>query len=273
MAKRPTLFTAAMVQAILREIRSPGTGKTQTRRLLKLKGYPGFHQFGISDTPGYDWTFRRADWVWEDFRNAELLQRLPVQAGDRLWVRETWSDVNWNGAPAIGFKADGTVIDLMENQTFLCEDESFNYDDPRLLFGRKKEPLGFATWTYDLIRGVEGSWVPSIHMPRWVSRITLDVTDVRVERLQDISDMDPIHEGIEQLNRPNWHHDRRWRDYSGETEFLDDHRESFRTLWNSINGTPRKPDGPDISWDANPWVMAITFTPHLCNIDQMPLAA
>lgn len=47
----------------------------------------------------------------------------------------------------------------------------------------------------------------------------------------------------------------------------------FSEFWDSINGTPRKPDGPDISWAANPWVMAITFTPHLCNIDQMALAA
>lgn len=77
-------------------------------------------------------------------------------------------------------------------------------------------------------------WRPSIHMPRWASRITLEITDVRVERLQDISEADSIAEGV--IHNPL---------------LATNSRESFMHLWGRING-PR-------SWDANPWVWAITF--------------
>lgn len=84
-------------------------------------------------------------------------------------------------------------------------------------------------------------WKPSIHMPRWASRITLEVTGVRIERLQDISEADARAEGIEQSERtggwlpgncaaPEW---------------------AFRELWESINGAG--------SWNANPWVWVVEF--------------
>lgn len=83
-------------------------------------------------------------------------------------------------------------------------------------------------------------------MPRWASRLTLIVTDVRVQRLQDISRGDAMGEGCPFQNMADG----------------DDPREWFRALWNSLHG-------PD-AWDANPWVCALTFTVHRCNIDQMP---
>jgi hypothetical protein len=111
-------------------------------------------------------------------------------------------------------------------------------------------------------------WRPSIHMPRWASRLTLTVTDVRVERLQDICEADGIAEGIERL-----HHG--WFPY-GISTFMTtvvDGREvpaqccrtandSYRMLWDMING-------PD-SWEANPWVAAYTFTVEHRNIDEVP---
>ena len=78
-------------------------------------------------------------------------------------------------------------------------------------------------------------WRPSIHMPRWASRITLEITSVRVERLQDISVADAIAEGC-----PGGEHGDRYAAL-----------EQYRALWESINGPG--------SWDANPWVWAITF--------------
>src|SRR3546814_16853672 len=84
MADRPILFSAPMVRAL-----SDGR-KTQTRRMLSIGGHKEFSEFGPSDTPGYDWHFRRADACWCDFRHSELLARLRWHAGDRLWVKDTF---------------------------------------------------------------------------------------------------------------------------------------------------------------------------------------
>ena len=81
-------------------------------------------------------------------------------------------------------------------------------------------------------------WRPSIHMPRWASRITLEVTGVRVERLQDISEVDALAEGIQELIDAGVDHDGTPRD-------------TYRVLWESINGPG--------AWDANPWVWVIEF--------------
>lgn len=118
--------------------------------------------------------------------------------GDTLWVRETWAHraLRVSGPEGYGcpvFRADDV--------------------DRRL-------PSG----PYNRV----DRWRPSIHMPRWASRITLQITAVRVERLQDISEEDAIAEGVE----------------FGA-------KESYRTLWDSINGAG--------AWDANPWVWVIEF--------------
>lgn len=97
-----------------------------------------------------------------------------------------------------------------------------------------------------------GPWRPSIHMPRWASRITLEVTGVRCERLRDISEADAQAEGVERtVTGDGW---RRYADPSWEAVGLPpfaDARSSFRSLWEHINGTG--------SWDANPWVWVIEF--------------
>ena len=84
-----------------------------------------------------------------------------------------------------------------------------------------------------------------IHMPRWASRLTLLVTDVRVQRLQEISRGDAMEEGCPFANMADGPNPRDW----------------YRDIWNSIHG-------PD-AWDANPWVAAISFETHRCNIDTM----
>ena len=98
---------------------------------------------------------------------------------------------------------------------------------------------------------------PSIHMPRWASRLTLYVTDVRVERLQDISEEDARAEGVECDTDG-------WRDYQmPRTQCCADPASSYRTLWDSINGPG--------AWDANPWIAAYTFAVRAGNIDSLPL--
>lgn len=92
---------------------------------------------------------------------------------------------------------------------------------------------------------------PSIHMPRWASRLTLTVTDVRVQRLNNISAADAIAEGCHV--------------YANSATIdcdTPDPRTEYRALWNSIHG-------PE-AWALNPWVCALTFETHRCNIDQMP---
>ncbi len=83
-------------------------------------------------------------------------------------------------------------------------------------------------------------WRPSIHMPRWASRITLEITDIRVERLQEISYADAMAEGVPFTELPPG---------QGRPDPL--HRAKFADLWESINGPG--------SWEANPWVWVIEF--------------
>lgn len=100
--------------------------------------------------------------------------------------------------------------------------------------------------------GADGRLRPSIHMPRWASRITLTVTDVRVQRLQDISEADAVAEGadVAQLRMyPELGNARHW----------------FRALWNDLHGAD--------AWERNPWVVALTFTVQRGNIDQVAACA
>jgi hypothetical protein len=90
-----------------------------------------------------------------------------------------------------------------------------------------------------------GRWKPSIHMPRWASRITLEVTEVRVERLQDISEVDALAEGIVQLG------DGGYGLPAGEHYHAADPRQSYFSLWEEINGPG--------SVESDPWVWAVSF--------------
>jgi len=98
-------------------------------------------------------------------------------------------------------------------------------------------------------------WNPSLFMPRWASRLTLELTEVRVERLQEISEADAIAEGIEGDGHGAW---KCYARDASQTHWAAP-RESYRTLWKSIN----EPG----SWEANPWVWALTFKVHKANVD------
>ena len=100
-------------------------------------------------------------------------------------------------------------------------------------------------------------------MPRWASRLTLIVTDVRVQRLQDISEADAAAEGIEQARSGRFYDPTMSKSAAAHLGgMFYGPRPAFEALWTSIHG-------PD-AWDANPWVAAISFETHKCNIDQMP---
>jgi hypothetical protein len=224
MTERPILFSGPMVRALL------DGRKTQTRRVVKPQPFKIDGEWWIDARKNE--ACRLDDYV------AHRIGCPPYHVGDRLWVKETWADVNLEGGPGIAYRANGAVRDLMEDETFLDERGAFDYDDRRLRFGQNG--LRFCVWSSDLVSGVEGSWRSSIHMPRWAARLTLAITDVRVERLQDISEADAKAEGVEQerigtARNPSW------------LTF----KSSFAQLWDHINGNG--------TWGENPWVWAVTF--------------
>ena len=153
--------------------------------------------------------------LWETSPSGELVpipSNCPYgQPGDRLWVRESFS------GPYCMEAQDGMAA--AAPSTWVHESRIWYWADGQPTHGDWTRPR------------------PSIHMPRWASRITLEVTDVRVERLQDISEADAIAEGCP----PN------------ATNAPDDiSRFWYRLLWDQINGPG--------SWDANPWVWCVTFS-------------
>ncbi|EPO7863153.1 TPA: hypothetical protein ACVGMO_001172 [Pseudomonas aeruginosa] len=220
MKERPILFTGPMVRAILEG------RKTVTRRVVKPP--PDFLGSMVDpNTP-----FKTLD--------AGLHARITCpygEPGDRLWVRETWTDVNMCGAPALAYRADEDIRDLMEEPGFLDDRGAFNYDDPRV------KPYPFACWYAELD---QARWRPSIHMPRWASRILLEITAVRVERLQDISEEQALAEGVR--GEPCDHARQACADIGcwGDTA-----KGAFGFLWESLNG--------EGSWVANPWVWVVEF--------------
>jgi len=260
MADRPIIFSAPMVRALL------DSRKTQTRRRLAIRGRKGFTEFGPSDTRGYDWHFRDAQKRWHDLRHAELLARLPWQVGDRLWVRENcWTDYQGVDGNGVRYQADGAWIRATDEQRWAALD----------CYAHNRHPDN-ATNT--------GQLVPSIHMPRWASRLTLTVTDVRVQRLQEITEADAQAEGATMRPTCNgfmgmyagwcmdWSrvgHMSRWgrrthdspakvplteRDISLSSPSM-----AFASYWNDLHGSD--------AWDANPHVVALTFTVEQRNID------
>lgn len=135
--------------------------------------------------------------------------------GDTLWVRETW----FNDA------------DAGEKPIYVYKADNKEY------------PLGSC------------SWKPSIHMPKAASRIFLEITDVKIERLQDISQEDAYAEGI--LPMPHRPASEGCTQHADSSLIRDCYVCAFRHLWNQINGPLGYP------WDKNPWVWAITFKPIL----------
>jgi len=191
--------------------------KTQTRRVVK----PSVKGCTVGVYTSDDDGFIQPVNVQEDGDPWEDIPCPYGQPGDRLWVRETW---------AVGHGYDGMPPRAIPELPFVNRHYAATEDRGGLL------------------------WRPSIHMPRWLSRITLEVTGVRVERLNEISEADCIAEGIDGFEFCG---ERFWRDYLLTDEeaqcspALTDPRASYRTLWESINGAG--------SWAANPWVWVVEF--------------
>jgi len=186
MKERGIIFNAEMVRAIL------DGRKTQTRRPIRFKRPDDDCTWCYGK--GFEWIECGNEHSGYDYRQPCRCcwPNNPYEVGMTLWVRETWADVNSPDGPAICYRADGNY------QGWSDFSKSFGPDygaGPSMDY--EAYPGEYCMWWMDLLRGEEGhSWKPSIHMPRWASRIDLKVTGVRAERLRDINSHDVIAEGI-----------------------------------------------------------------------------
>lgn len=218
MKERPILFSGPMVRAIL------DGRKTQTRRVMKNPPTQSakFPWLGVKQH------YAKGQWIYPNALPQILAESPYGQPGDRLWVRETWGVGSrpdpWGGYDGIEYRADEEWLE--ENDDFPCY--------------KVQTPDGVELIDY------MGGWKPSIHMPRWASRILLEIVSVRVERLNDISEADAEAEGCAQAGIETG----QVLETSAPVE-IGSYAAAFCDLWESINGTG--------SWGDNPYVWAIEF--------------
>jgi hypothetical protein len=245
MTDRPILFSAPMVRALV-----AGT-KTQTRRVSKVVQADGA-KFIVSNAHGglFGVTEEEVPTVAPDFVN--------FCVGDRLWVRETW----WHPEPySYGTLPSGEEIKCPRRVSKSAPTVYAADGDPPNCANRHYGPEGLVPGSGHF--AAPDPWAvwtkrSSIHMPRWVSRLTLTVTEIRVERLQDISAKDSIAEGVEcdTCIAMRVSACQRLGCFASIGAYGD--------LWDSIHGAR--------AWAANPWVAALTFTVEHRNIDAPALA-
>lgn len=213
MKERGMIFNGEMVRAIL------DGRKTQTRRIMKPQPEP-------CPRGGHWWpsnVFKTMLHVEEEMQNGKggwgglVGDACPFgDVGDRIWVRET-------------FQVPLVHEELFEEYSAYPE----KFETPE--YCEYAADGGVRPEYCDLDDNLRHGWRPSIHMPRWASRILLEITNVRVERLKNISDLDAICEGCSTADMK-----------SGDCV-----ADVFARLWASIYGSD--------SWNANPWVWVIEF--------------
>lgn len=201
MKERGMIFNGEMVRAIL------DGRKTQTRRIMKNQpagDYPETPALIRNVGTGFQ---------WHGLYGESSIFNCPLGSiGERIWVRET-------------FRVHSRATDVATLVYRASVRNSWTEQTHRVPVAVCNKPATPEKWT------------PSIHMPRWASRILLEITDVRVERLRDLSEEDAKSEGIIPSAGgvlPGW-----------------EYRINFRDLWMDIYGTD--------NWEANPWVWVIEF--------------
>jgi len=217
MKERPMIYTGDMVRALLREV----DPKTMTRRVMKPQ--PPTVAVPCTCIAGVKHFYTRKEPPPTDSSEPTtetLTIKCPYgQPGDRLWVRETWAAEHYwdNKKPS--------EIPMMD---------PFN--------PKYKSPIAFldTDWGGDRV----GKTRSPIFLPRWASRILLEITAVRVERVQEITPIDAVREGC-----PKYH------EYDNQGLFIKaiSPLDRFHILWDSINAKR------GYSWEANPWAWVVVF--------------
>jgi uncharacterized protein YhfF len=223
---KPVIFSAPMVRALL------DGRKTQTRRIVRPQPKVIHALHGDASL-----TTERI------FRSGDQRIHCPFgQAGDFLWVRETWAHYHTiNHVRRIDARAFDEVSDGLAG---------YRADGHDTIEDFRRHVRLMSECDLEAVEINGNRWRPSIHMPRWASRITLKIYDVRVERLNAISEADARAEGAafhdgRGIGHSGWRHDNQDGYVHGDA------RSSFARLWNGLHG-------PD-SWTANPYVWAISF--------------
>ena len=203
MKERPILFSTPMVQAIL------AGNKTQTRRIVKKAPTTEINHRLIALDNGWNWQVDQQGVVPTMHREIDNPMVCPYgQIGDQFWVRETWRKYDSDECPCYEYcncPPHGTYLYYAD-----CLDD-------------------------------ESKWKPSIHMPRSACRLVLEITKVRVERLQDITSADAKAEGFDYSTHPS----------AIEMGYAIGAKTNFRVTWEQIYGQNE--------WNKNPWVWVLEF--------------
>lgn len=224
--ERPIPFNDAMVRAILER------RKTMTRRVVKPQ--PEGEDLRICQQ-AYDWTYSMEGGIWGLTAGDQHCEKLSFKCpygkpGDRLWVKETWAKV-----PETAYWHDQTIPHKVHR-----EEDGYGW-----------WAVYRASW-----ERCAPSWKSPRFMPRWASRILLEIVSIRVERLQDISEEDAEKEGVsntwdDALPDSKWGPAWAAADRSNPKLTTFGLRSGFAVLWESIKGKG--------SWDENPYVWVIEF--------------
>jgi len=215
MSEKPILFSGEMVRAIL------DGRKSETRRVIRHRE----NRWEImEDDDGSLWPY------WPCYVYAEpepIRMECPYgEAGDTLWVRETW---------AVAYEYEPGSLNVLR-----ASNDEYAENCKRVLYRA----------TDTIPDDVALKWRPSIHMPRWASRINLLVKEIRVERLQEITEEGAKAEGVWDMRNETG--DAGWG--AGEPAPSQySYRNGFRDLWNRINAKRGFP------WESNPWVWTVKF--------------
>lgn len=216
--ERPILFSSPMVQAIL------AGRKTETRRVVKPKPPGTYIGLGINEKKnivGHYWSNGLTQRFWPAL--GKPLKCPYGQPGDVLWVRETFRK----------FYGDSEYPDCY---VYKADIDKCGQVPVKHANGKG---VGFFTWD-------KAPAKPSIHMPKAAARIWLQVTEIKVERLHDITEQGAIAEGVEPYKTTD-----KYKDYYLAEHVCNTAKQSFITLWHSINGKD--------SLAANPWVWVVKF--------------
>jgi hypothetical protein len=237
MTERGIIFQGWGVKAIM------AGSKTMTRRVVKN---PEYHGCMTGDCP-HEYQVQ-CDESLKEYALQECPYGVP---GDRLWVRETWEQVHplqvCNGRFSLPGQAGIPGPPKVDYRVIYRADGEY----PRIHFQKHDSSYPFrevclpgCQRSHDHPEENWHGWSPSIHMPRWASRLTLEMTDVRVERVQDISEEDASKEGLS--------------DHDGKGPYISSWGgrriiNNFSRIWDSIN--LKSGNG----WSANPWVWVLAF--------------
>lgn len=271
MSEKPILFSAPMVKAIL-----AGT-KTVTRRLVKAEhcpvsvepyDTPNVTMIQADGTPLRQWlrfsekTSALIEWVRPGSHTKPTPRRLRWSAGRQARHED---GQKWTADEASGLCPYGTPGDSLwvrEAWTAWFRDDVAGQLDWKLTAKADRTEKNCTGIAYRATTGDDlsiGRWVTPLFMPRWASRITLDVVSVRVERLHDITPEDADREGVAHWWDSLTHEESKsignlWTDIAiahGWEKTAPDYRGLFGALWSKINGRE--------SWTSNPWVWRVEF--------------